>query len=293
MCEKYSSERKEGKIPLAFGEAQFLTSDNEIIPLKPHALARLYGRLIGCAGLYAFYYYFKWPAIRQFINFKTKRTLEVGAGTGVFTFEVAKLLQEESKIFALDLDPHCIEIGDEIAKKGKFKNVQFMQGDIRYLLSEDKFDQILAFDVLEHIDDDSLALTEMNAALELHGLLVVSVPTLLFPKCFGKSWAEAIGHVRDGYSLEELQVKFENKGFRILRYSYYGRYWVSRCFVILSHILNPHIPYTRLNIRRIEWLLPALRYLALPFDDPCADARSIGLAVLAEKVDNTERQTSE
>jgi ubiquinone/menaquinone biosynthesis C-methylase UbiE len=286
---------EKGKARMAFGEAQFLASDNASIPLKPHTLARLYGKVIGYAGFLAFYYYFKWPAVKQFINFKAKRTLEVGAGTGIFTFEVAKLLQEDSKILGLDIDEHCIKTADEIAKKGNFKNVEFVRRDLRSLHDwrRNFFDQILAFDILEHIDDDILALTEINAALEPHGLLVVSVPTPLFPRCFGEAWAEAIGHMRDGYSIEELQAKLENTGFRILRYCYYGKYRVSRVFVHLTNILRAHIPYTRFNVPRTEWFLPILRYLALFFDNPSGDARSTGLAVHAQKVGNTKHQTSE
>jgi len=272
---------------MAFGEAQFLASDQPTIPIKPHIVARLYGRAIGYAGVYAFYYYFKWASIRQFINFHARNTLEVGAGTGVFTFEVAKQLAKNAKIVGLDLNEHCIEIANEIVRKGNFKNVEFIQEDLRSLQLRDKFDQVLAFDVLEHIDDDMLALTAINTVLEPNGLLIVSVPTPLFPKCFGKAWAQAIEHVRDGYSIEELRNKLEDRGFRILRYNYYGKYCASRFFVLSPKILYLRIPYTRFSLQRMEWFLPILRYLALFFDKPSTDKRSVGLAVMAQKVGDT------
>jgi len=268
---------------VAFGEAQLLISDTRGIPLTPRQVARLYGKVIGLAGFFSFYYYFKWSIIRQFIDFNAKHTLEVGAGTGVFTFEVAKRLQVGSKIIGLDLDEHSVGIANEIVRSGHFKNVEFVQRDLRSLQLEEKFDQVLAFDVLEHIDDDMLALSQMNSVLEPNGLLVLTIPTLLFPKCFGKAWAEAIGHLRDGYSIEEIRAKLEMNGFRLLRYGYYGKYQISRLFVYLSILLNPHIPSTRLNIPA-EWFLPIPRYLCLFFDKPSNDPRSICLAVLAQKV---------
>lgn len=250
---------------MAFGEAQFL--------VRNKTTARLYGKLVGITD---FHSHFRWAAIKQFINFQAQRTLEAGAGTGLMTFEVAKRLVKNGKIIASELDERSVGVSEKIIKKGDFKNVEFIKKDLRALGLQEKFDQVLAIDVLEHIEDDLLALKEINAILETNGRLVISVPTPLYPKYFGKEFAEKIGHMRDGYCVEELNEKLYASGFRTLKYKYYTRFWAS-LFCSLFYKTNK-IPRIKLI------LLPILKYLALFLDRFSTDAHSSSLAILAEKV---------
>lgn len=249
---------------MAFGEEQFL--------VRSEIIAKLYGKLVGITD---FHSHFRWAAIKELVNFRAESTLEVGAGTGLMTFEVAKRLKN-GIILALELDNHSVEIGNEIILKGNFKNVQFVQQDLRVLKLEEKFDQVLAIDVLEHIDDDLGALREINAVLKPKGLLVVSVPTPLYPKYFGKEYADRIGHMRDGYFVEELDKKLHASGFRTLRYKYYTRFWAS-LFCSLFYKTNA---YSAIKLI----LFPMLKYMALFLDKFSTEAHSSSLVMLAEKV---------
>lgn len=167
---------------MAFGEALSLASNK--------TSERLYGKLIGVND---FHSHFRWRGIKQYINFEAKHTLEVGAGTGVMTFEVAKRLPKDARIIASEFNDHSVAIGKEIAKRGHFKNVEFVQKDLRALGLGGNFDQVLAIDVLEHVDDDLLALKEINGVLKSGGLLIISVPT---PQ---KRFVCLIGTLRDGW----------------------------------------------------------------------------------------------
>lgn len=251
---------------MAFGEAQFL--------IRREIVAKLYGRLVGITD---FHSHFRWLAIKPFINFGDNRTLEVGADTGLMTFEVARRLLKGGIIIAQDLDERSVKVGNAIIKEGDFKNVEFVQKDLCSLELEGKFDQILAIDVLEHIEDDSLALKEISAVMETNGMLVVSVPSLLYPKYFGKGFANRIGHVRNGYSLEELNGKLCASGLRTLQWKYYTKFWASLfCSFFYKANTSPLIKLA---------LLPILKYLALFLDRFSTDVNASSLVALAEKAD--------
>jgi len=101
------------------------------------------------------------------------------------------------------------------------------QQDLRELGAESTFDQVLAIDVLEHIDDDVLAIRQIANALTSGGRLVISVPTPNYPNTFGRDFADNLGHVRDGYWLEDIGPKLDAAGLRVEQHHYYTRRWVS------------------------------------------------------------------
>jgi len=80
------------------------------------------------------------------------------------------------------------------------------------------FDLIMAFEVLEHIEHDMVALKRIHAALESGGFFLMSVPAYM------KKWQKAddwAGHFRR-YEKLELQDKLVSSGFRITHMSGYG-----------------------------------------------------------------------
>ena len=75
--------------------------------------------------------------------------------------------------------------------------------------ADESFDAVVAGEVLEHIEDESAALSEAARVLRPSGVLAVSVPA--HPTWFGASdrWA---GHVRR-YTRESLESSLEVGGF--------------------------------------------------------------------------------
>ena len=84
--------------------------------------------------------------------------------------------------------------------------------DARSIPYVEEFDVVGAFDVVEHIDDDKRALSQMRAALRKGGILILSVPQHMF------LWSEydTIGHHYRRYSKVELHEKLESVGFSIV-----------------------------------------------------------------------------
>ena len=79
-------------------------------------------------------------------------------------------------------------------------------------------DLILAFEVLEHIEDDLSALRHIEAALRPGGFFIMSVPAFMKKWEIGDDWA---GHYRR-YEKKEIQEKLSSLGFEIQTLWGYG-----------------------------------------------------------------------
>ena len=133
--------------------------------------------------------------------------LEVGCGTGFVLSGIAKQF------------PHVKLFGSELFTAGlhfaisRLPSVKFMQMDASNIPFREEFDVIGAFDVLEHIENDERVLTEMQAALNTQGYMLLTVPQHTW------LWSpidEYACHVRR-YSISSLIKKIENAGFQIVR----------------------------------------------------------------------------
>ena len=135
--------------------------------------------------------------------------LEVGCGTGF-------VLSGMSRAF-----PKVSLLGSEIFldgltyASGRVPSAKLLQMDARNIPFSDEFDAIGSFDVLEHIAEDEIALTQMYQAIKPGGVLFLSVPQ--HPFLWGPS-DEYACHVRR-YSKMEIEKKITASGFEILRSS--------------------------------------------------------------------------
>jgi len=185
---------------------------------------RSYRRLFGAEDLHSHY---RWAAVKPYIDFAAEKTLEVGGGDGRISFEVVDHGHRGS-IHITEFDPSLVSEAERIRGRGGYANVAVSQRDLRQLSSDTSFDQVLAIDVLEHIDDDALAVEEIAAAMAPGAQVVVSVPTPRYPTVFGRAFHEHLGHVRDGYWHEDLERLFEGAGLQPVSHRYYTGAWVSR-----------------------------------------------------------------
>ena len=133
------------------------------------------------------------------------KILEIGCGTGF-------VLQELAKQF-----PHADLYGSEIALAGlrlakdRSGSATLLQMDADDIPYENEFDVIGAFDVLEHIEDDIRAISEIFKALKPGGHAVVTVPQHMF------LWSEQDRHARHfrRYGTRELDQRLKRVGFNI------------------------------------------------------------------------------
>lgn len=135
--------------------------------------------------------------------------LEVGCGTGFVLSAIAKSF------------PKIALSGSEIFLTGLFHaanrvpSARLMQMDARYIPFVEEFDAIGAFDVLEHIEDDAKVLSQLESALKLGGVLLLTVPQHRW--LWGAS-DEYACHVRR-YTSAEIEQKVLTAGLEIVRSS--------------------------------------------------------------------------
>jgi 2-polyprenyl-3-methyl-5-hydroxy-6-metoxy-1,4-benzoquinol methylase len=98
---------------------------------------------------------------------KQEKILDVGVGLG-------RLM---SMIDGKDLDKHGIDISLNYLRYASEKNIKVSMSLAENLPYDDKvFDMIVCTDVLEHVLDINLALTEMLRCLKDGGILIIRVP---------------------------------------------------------------------------------------------------------------------
>jgi len=145
-----------------------------------------------------------WAMRRYFPNMQ--RYLEIGCGTGFVLAGVSQAFPQAqitgSEIFGSGL-PYALK---------RVPKAELLQMDARYLPYENEFDVIGAFDVLEHIAEDEMVLSEMKRALHADGGIILTVPQ--HPQLWSQQ-DEYACHVRR-YKMGELRNKVKQVGFRVV-----------------------------------------------------------------------------
>ena len=150
-------------------------------------------------------WYNQWT-LEKFRPFLKGEILEVGCGIGNFT----PFLTKFGKVTAIDIKKEYIR---ETKKKTGY-NIEVGLGDIekgKYFFKGKRFDVIVCLNVLEHIEKDTQALSNMNQLLKKEGHLVLLLPAHMF------LYAEidkAIGHFRR-YSRVEIIDKLHSSNFEL------------------------------------------------------------------------------
>ena len=155
-------------------------------------------------------------------NKKTYHILEIGCGNGVIAFE---LLQKNKKIKYLGLDNDSVNIDSakKILINYNSENINFSYLNVekeKLGLGDRKFDIILFIDVLEHLKDPKDLLKRLAKQINKGGLLIISVPTPLYPKIFGQTFHKKVGHVVSGYTVNLLRIVLNTINSEPIFYKY-------------------------------------------------------------------------
>ncbi len=160
--------------------------------------------------------------------------LEIGCGTGDF---IQHIVQNEN----LEITGSEIYIKGLLYAKKNLPIVDFIQFDVTQGVLGEEFDIIVAFDVLEHIENDIAAIFNINRMLHPGGCLIVTVPQHMF---LWSNLDEIVKHKRR-YSRRELVTKLQDSGFSI-------SYVTSFLFVLFPLMLISRIFDKRKNQAQLD-----------------------------------------
>ena len=163
--------------------------------------------------------YDRWKFLQRHLLRGNKRTLDVGCGAGEFTIYAALA---GNCVVGISFDEQLNQIGKIRASLLNAQNVEFVTGDIRALerLSDrlGMFDQVICFETLEHILNDQKLMNDIARLLKIGGQVLVTTPfkyARFSPHATLSTWEDG-GHVRAGYTFEEMRVLFMSAGFDML-----------------------------------------------------------------------------
>ena len=152
------------------------------------------------------------------------KALDVGCGHGYALFWLA-YRYPQCQFTGLEVDAKLVEHGRYMAQQLQLSNLSFIHSSALDIDAEDKYDLIFSMDVLEHIKDDVSTLRNIRRALRSDGHLALHLPrrhqeTWTFLSAF-RTYTTP-DHVRDEYTVLEINDKLQQTGFEVeyFRYGY-------------------------------------------------------------------------
>lgn len=145
--------------------------------------------------------------------------LDAGAGNGGFTVFAARA---GNRALGLSFSPAEMGAAQRRAALCGAASARFEIRDLRAIGDDaelrGRFDEIICFEVLEHLVDDIGVLHDLATALRPGGRVLITVPSLDHRPLFRErvSASEDGGHVRWGYSAEQLREVARAAGLRDL-----------------------------------------------------------------------------
>jgi SAM-dependent methyltransferase len=133
--------------------------------------------------------------------------LDVGCGSG---YVLASLHERFPELRLVGIEPS--EDGLAVARRRLAVGVELEQGDARSIGRDGQFDVVGSFDVLEHVDDDELALRQIATATRGGGGVILTVPQ----HPFLWSTVDEFSHHQRRYTRRDLLAKLQRAGLDVM-----------------------------------------------------------------------------
>jgi len=189
----------------------------------------------------------RWAALKNLLKSEIKEDsviLDIGGYDGFISNNLTRL-NSSIKITVVDVDKSGLQSARE-------RGLNTCRASALELPIEDhQVDLVLCLDLIEHINEDQRLINEVSRVLKEGGKIILTTPMqdgVSFPflnkkkiEMVNKSW----GHVRSGYSIEDIEKLFENAGLGIEKVSKYFNLFsrVIYRFCFLSKIPIPGSGY--------------------------------------------------
>jgi|SRR3989344_1754340 len=211
--------------------------------------------------------------IKRLKQMGAHHVLEIGCGVGHLSKKMGLMGMH---VDAFDLDKNAIELAKEVNNDS---NVTFRSQNLLKYKPIKKYDMILMIEVLEHIEQDQIALEKVYTMLKAGGSLLITVPAFEAYRTDFDHWS---GHIRR-YTKEDLQQKLETAGFQVQHARYFGYPLLK--FYYFNGYLRMARKKEKLQSGTLPWWISILRVLNKIFllDLLFNSKKGINLIVLASK----------
>lgn len=145
--------------------------------------------------------------------------LDVGCNNGQHTMKAAKIVKH---ITGIDIDSAELGKAKREAARKNLHNIKFLKisAEKKLNFKANSFDKLLFFDVVEHLENQDLALSEIHRVLKKGGLLLIAAPNRntswkKLQKSVGLPYFSDPDHKRE-YSENEISRLLKKHNFKIL-----------------------------------------------------------------------------
>ena len=199
----------------------------------------------------------KWM-FQTILPFSRGKILEIGSGLGnISTF----YLENNYEIMLTDLrEEYCVSLQEKFDSGPNLlgvAQVNLVQQDFQKVYKDhlEKYDTVFALNVIEHIEDDHLAISNCKKLLKKDGHLIILVPS--YQELYNK-FDEELGHFRR-YTQKDLSRLFLNNQFSIVHRQYFNFMGIFGWYLSGSILKRESIPSNQMKI--YDKLVPAWRIL--------------------------------
>jgi SAM-dependent methyltransferase len=188
--------------------------------------------------------------VRKRLSRGPVRTLDAGCGAGALTILAARLGNDA---LGLTFSAGDAALAADRARLVGASSARFKVLDLRELgpaVAElGVFDQVIACEVIEHLHDSSGFVANLAALLKPGGRLLLTTPYLKHHPVYGEKVSETEdgGHVRFGYTIEELEELVTAAGLTVEEAGYLNGYFAQKVFSLYLRLSRLHA--------KIGWML--------------------------------------
>ena len=214
----------------------------------------------------------RWRWLSHHLRGGELRTLDAGCGSGAFTMFAAMQGNAATGIADNERD---IEKATRRASILELDGLSFVAGDLRRLdefgSELGNFDQILLFECIEHILDDSKLIRDLADRLKPGGTILLTAPYRHHRPLFGEKVSEREdgGHVRYGYTHDEIATLFESNGLEVVAREFVGGFLAQKLASLQFALcrIDSHLAWASIFPLRIFRPLdqPLTRLLRYPY----------------------------
>lgn len=161
------------------------------------------------------------PPIASRWNRVANKVCDIGCGSGDFHLDTLMRINFKGIAIGVDKDCEALRQAKVIARRaGLESGIHYVCASADQLPFRDHtFDQVFLLDVIEHVANDGHVFEEAHRVLREDALLELSTPTPLYPAVFGRRIHNAVGHVRDGYRMDDLTREIRRFDFDVIKTS--------------------------------------------------------------------------